>query len=54
MADADTTQPDITQLCRVEHCIPVLSGETKQEIISELIETLVRGRMMGLRAAVGL
>ena len=41
MADADTTQPDITQLCRVEHCIPVLSGETKQEIISELIETLV-------------
>lgn len=35
---ADT---EITQRCRAEHCIPVLEGETKHEIISELIETFV-------------
>ncbi len=32
---------EITQHCRVEHCVPVLEGETKQEVISELIETFV-------------
>ena len=32
---------EITQHCRVEHCIPALEGESKQEIISELIESFV-------------
>ena len=32
---------EITQHCRVEHCLPKLEGETKQEIISELIESFV-------------
>jgi PTS system fructose-specific IIC component len=27
--------------CRAEHCLPSLEGETKQEVISELIELLV-------------
>ncbi|MDF1702430.1 MAG: PTS sugar transporter subunit IIA, partial [Planctomycetota bacterium] len=32
---------EISQHCRAEHCLPALTGETKQEVISELIESLV-------------
>lgn len=32
---------EITQHCRPEHCIPALEGETKHEVISELIEAFV-------------
>ena len=41
MSDANASQQDITSRCRVEHCIPSLEGENKQEVISELIEAFV-------------
>ncbi|MDA1194842.1 MAG: PTS sugar transporter subunit IIA [Planctomycetota bacterium] len=32
---------EITQHCRAAHCLPVLQGETKMEVISELIRAFV-------------
>ena len=33
---------EITQHCRFEHCLPKLASETKEEVITELIETFVK------------
>jgi len=32
---------EITQHCRVEHCVPKLQSETKEDVISELVDCLV-------------
>ena len=32
---------EITHHCRVEHCIPKLQSETKEDVISELVDSLV-------------
>ena len=32
---------EITQHCRVEHCVPKLKGETKEDVISEMVDCFV-------------
>ena len=32
---------EITQHCRVEHCLPKLKGETKEDVISEMVDCFV-------------
>jgi len=32
---------EITQHCSVEHCLPKLQGETKEDVISELVDCFV-------------
>lgn len=42
---------EITQHCRVEHCIPKLRGLTKEEVISELIDCFVASGALDEAAA---
>ena len=32
---------EITHHCRVEHCVPKLQSETKEDVVSELVDSLV-------------
>lgn len=41
----------ISQHCNEEHCLPSLDGETKEEVISELIDCFVRSGALDEKAA---
>ncbi len=42
---------EITQHCRAEHCLPKLQGETKEDVISEIIDCFVASGALGEDAA---
>jgi len=42
---------EITQHCQVEHCLPKLQGETKEDLISEIIDSFVTSGALGEDAA---
>ena len=42
---------EISQHCRAEHCLPKLQGESKEDVISEIIDTFVASGALSEDAA---